>query len=95
MEESFSKFGAMKKEFDTLKAELINFNMTKEHLRQMSELIQLVNSQKVQHTAEMLHLKLAHAIQVKELRKEKNSSADRLPPQGGQILSGTDLIQFV
>ena len=61
----------------------------------MFELIQKVNSQKVQHTAEMKDLKLVHAIQTKELLKEKNSSAVRFPPQGGQTLSGTDPIQFV
>ena len=44
MEESFSKFGAMEKEFDALKVELIDFNMTKKQVRQISELIQLVNS---------------------------------------------------
>ena len=69
--------------------------MTKEQVRQVFELIQKVNSQKVQHTAEMKDLKLVHAIQTKELLKEKNSSAVRFPPQGGQTLSGTDPIQFL
>ena len=54
MEESFAEFGAIKKDFDTLKEELIDFIMTKEQVKQMSQLIQLVNSQKVQHTAEMI-----------------------------------------
>ena len=61
----------------------------------MAELTQLVNSLKVQYTAEMTDLKLAHANQIEQLREKKNSSADRFPPQGGQTLSGTDPIQFV
>ena len=55
MDESFVKFGTMKKEFDAIKAELIDFNMTKEQVRQITEFIQLVNSWKVQYTAEMTH----------------------------------------
>ena len=38
---------------------------------------------------------MVHTIQTKELRHENNSSADRSTLQGGQILSGTDPIQFV
>ena len=71
MKGSFAEFGAMKKEFDAMKAELIDFNMTKEQLRQMSELIQL--TQRLQHD-EMLRqvsgliqsVKVQHAHSVGE-----------------------------
>ena len=43
----------------------------------------------------MTDLKLVHAIQIKQFRKEENSSVDSLLPQGGQTLPGTDPIQFV
>ena len=84
----------MKAEFDAMKAELRDFDMAKQ-IRQMAELTQLVNSLKVQHAAEMADLKFAYVIQIKPLRKEENSSADRFQPQDGQTLPGTDPIQFV
>ena len=54
-----------------------------------------MNSLNVQHAAEIADLKLAYIIQIKDLRKEENFSADRVPPQSGQTLLITDLIQFV
>ena len=95
MEESFAEFGAIKKDFDTLKEELIDFIMTKEQVKQMSQLIQLVNSQKVQQAEEMEDLKLANAVQIRELRKENNFSADCFPTKKDQTLSDTDPVQFV
>ena len=54
----------------------------------MAELNQLVNILKVQLAAEMADLKLSNAIQIIELHRIP--SADRIQPQGGQFLSGTD-----
>ena len=88
---AFTDFGAMKTEFDTMKTGLGDADMAK----QLAELTQLVNSQKVQQAEEMEDLKLANAVQIRELRKENNFSADCFPTKKDQTLSDTDPVQFV
>ena len=67
-----------------MNVKLREFDIGKEQMRHLTVLTQLLKLLKVQHAEEMADLRLAHAIQIKDLRKEENSSVDRFPPQDVQ-----------